>query len=203
MTTKTEQCPTCGSEMEPCANVRVRDGEVYDKGWLCAKCQITSPGHSVSSEASPTAAATDDPDLVGFSGWYETNKLWTQSLPREALRFAYLGGIQAKPAPTSDEASPTAATPHEFHNEACGCYSPPAPTFVPASTSATEPIDTTGRPESTGFEVLVKIHTKDADKFLDCPETLQWIVGHAIDHKKGSSLQEEIDYTLEVRRVYR
>lgn len=64
-----------------------------------------------------------------------------------------------------------------------------------------EPPDTTGRPESTGFEVLVKIHTKDADQKLHSPELLRFLVGKVIDSRYR--LEEEIDYTLEVKRVYR
>jgi transcription termination factor NusB len=64
-----------------------------------------------------------------------------------------------------------------------------------------EPQDTTGRPESTGFEVLVKIHTKEADQKLTDPELLRFLVGKVIDNRY--KLEEEIDYTLEVRRVYR
>jgi hypothetical protein len=64
-----------------------------------------------------------------------------------------------------------------------------------------EPLDTTGRPESTGFEVLVKIHTKDADQKLHSPELLRFLVGKVIDSRYR--LEEEIDYTLEVKRVYR
>lgn len=60
--------------------------------------------------------------------------------------------------------------------------------------------NTIGRPEPTGFEVLIKIHTKDADKILDCPSTVRCLVGEVIDRHQ---LQEEIDYTLEVTRVYR
>lgn len=63
-----------------------------------------------------------------------------------------------------------------------------------------EPPDTTGRPESTGFEVLVKIHTKEADRIFTSPEFVRFKIGKALDVR---GLEEEIDYTLEVRRVYR
>jgi transposase-like protein len=43
-------CPDCHSEMEHCVNVRVRDGEVYPDGWLCAKCQITVPWEEASHD---------------------------------------------------------------------------------------------------------------------------------------------------------
>jgi hypothetical protein len=63
-----------------------------------------------------------------------------------------------------------------------------------------EPQDTTGRPESTGFEVQVKIHTKDGDSVISAPGWLRHVIGKAVD---AFGVQEEIDYTLEVRRVYR
>ena len=62
------------------------------------------------------------------------------------------------------------------------------------------PTDTTGRPESTGFEVLIKIHTKQADKAFSSPEFVRFKIGKALDLR---GIEEEIDYTLEVRRVYR
>ena len=63
-----------------------------------------------------------------------------------------------------------------------------------------EPKDTTGRPESTGFEVLIKIHTKDGDKTISDPGFVRYIIGTKLD---TFGIKEEIDYTLEVTRVYR
>jgi hypothetical protein len=49
------------------------------------------------------------------------------------------------------------------------------------------------------FEVRVNMHTLDAVRVLDCPESLREIVGISLDAR---GLQEEIDYTLEIRRDY-
>lgn len=51
----------------------------------------------------------------------------------------------------------------------------------------------------TGFQINVKAHTPDALKAITSPEALRFMVGKMLDSWK---LQEEIDYTLEVRRVY-
>jgi hypothetical protein len=49
------------------------------------------------------------------------------------------------------------------------------------------------------FEVRVNLHTQDAVRVMDYPENLREIIGLSLDAR---GLQEEIDYTLEVRRAY-
>jgi hypothetical protein len=50
-----------------------------------------------------------------------------------------------------------------------------------------------------GFHVEIKMHTKDAEKRIVSPEWLRNRIGEILDKRK---LQEEIDYTLEVKRTY-
>lgn len=49
------------------------------------------------------------------------------------------------------------------------------------------------------FEVRVNMHTLDAARVLDCPESLREIIGISLDAR---GLQEEIDYTLAIKRDY-
>ena len=49
------------------------------------------------------------------------------------------------------------------------------------------------------FEVRVNMHTLDAVRVLDCAESLRQIIGISLDTR---GLQEEIDYTLEIKRDY-
>jgi hypothetical protein len=49
------------------------------------------------------------------------------------------------------------------------------------------------------FEIRINLHTMDAVRVVGCPESLREIVGTSLD---ACGLQEEIDYTLEVRRDY-
>ena len=49
------------------------------------------------------------------------------------------------------------------------------------------------------FEVRVNLHTPDAVRAVGFPECLREIVGSSLD---TCGLQEEIDYTLEVRRDF-
>jgi len=49
------------------------------------------------------------------------------------------------------------------------------------------------------LEVRVNMHTLDAVRVLDCPESLREIIGISLDAR---GLQEEIDYTLEIKRDY-
>jgi hypothetical protein len=51
-----------------------------------------------------------------------------------------------------------------------------------------------------GFSIFVKLHTVDAFLALDCPSKVRELVGAVFDCNEN--LQEEIDYTLEVRRSY-
>jgi hypothetical protein len=52
---------------------------------------------------------------------------------------------------------------------------------------------------TTGFEVTIRTHTKEAQDAITSPEALRFMVGHMLDSWK---ISEEIDYTLEVRRIY-
>ncbi len=65
----------------------------------------------------------------------------------------------------------------------------------------------TGMPEIDGnaFQVTIRMHTNDAQKALSDPGTVRQIFGEALDMLAGRDvlLQEEVDYTLEVHRVYR
>ena len=60
----------------------------------------------------------------------------------------------------------------------------------------------TGEPEIDGnaFEVIVRMHTDDAQKVLKSTQHIRDFVGEALDYQ---GLQEEIDYTLEIQRVYK
>ena len=60
----------------------------------------------------------------------------------------------------------------------------------------------TGEPEIDGnaFSVVIRMHTDDAQKVLDHEERVRFLIGAAFD---ACELQEEIDYTLEVHRVYK
>ena len=49
------------------------------------------------------------------------------------------------------------------------------------------------------FMVKIKMHTDDAYMALDSPQLVRDAIGEALDKFK---LQEEVDYTLEVSRVY-
>lgn len=62
----------------------------------------------------------------------------------------------------------------------------------------------TGQPEIDGnaFEVIVRLHTDDAQKVLSHEERVRFLIGAAFDSDLPT-LQEEIDYTLEVHRIYR
>jgi hypothetical protein len=97
MTDHTEQqrCPTCGSVMEACANVRVRDGEVHERGWLCAKCQITIPartGVRPCKYGDPTCPCQDG-DMCHYEGedpWHKGSA--TEPTPQcteDCLRKGY------------------------------------------------------------------------------------------------------------------
>ena len=59
----------------------------------------------------------------------------------------------------------------------------------------------TGMPEIDGnsFQVTIRQHTSDAEAMLGDPQTVRDVIGEALD---AVGLQEEIDYTLEVHRVY-
>lgn len=50
-----------------------------------------------------------------------------------------------------------------------------------------------------GFSVSIRTHTVDAINKLDSPDLVRSILGTALD-KVG--LDEEVDYTLEVKRIY-
>jgi hypothetical protein len=52
---------------------------------------------------------------------------------------------------------------------------------------------------SNGFQVLIRQHTADFDEKLTDPESVQHILGAALD---ALGLQEEVDYTLQVLRYY-
>lgn len=49
------------------------------------------------------------------------------------------------------------------------------------------------------FEVVIRMHSEDAPKVLSDPEEVRFMIGYAFDRR---GLQEEIDYTLEVKRLY-
>ena len=72
-----------------------------------------------------------------------------------------------------------------------------------------DPLKTTptGMPEIDGnaFQVTIRMHTNDAQKALSDPGTVRQIIGEGLDMLAGDDvrLEEEIDYTLEVHRVYR
>lgn len=51
----------------------------------------------------------------------------------------------------------------------------------------------------TGYRVDVMTHTNKAKAAITSPEALRFMIGHMLDSWK---LQEEIDYTLEVSRIY-
>ena len=56
------------------------------------------------------------------------------------------------------------------------------------------------KPQMAAFEVTVKLWTKDgADAIHDNPEQLRFVLGEALDRLE---IQEEIDYTLEVKRIH-
>ena len=59
----------------------------------------------------------------------------------------------------------------------------------------------TGMPEIDGnsFQVTIRQHTLDAEAMLGDPQTVRDVIGEALD---DMGLQEEIDYTLEVHRIY-
>lgn len=50
------------------------------------------------------------------------------------------------------------------------------------------------------FEVIVNLHTREAFAVMTDPGMVRMLIGEALD--KNPRLQEEIDYTLEVRRIY-
>lgn len=49
------------------------------------------------------------------------------------------------------------------------------------------------------FQVIVAMHTTDAFMKLDCPDVIRMALGQALD---ALGLQEEIDFTLDVKRKY-
>ena len=49
------------------------------------------------------------------------------------------------------------------------------------------------------FNVVISLHTLGADHILTDPETVREIIAKGIEQK---NLQEEIDFTLQVRRLY-
>jgi hypothetical protein len=51
-----------------------------------------------------------------------------------------------------------------------------------------------------GFEIFIQMHTADAFLALSDPGKVREIIGFIIDAREN--LQEEIDYTLVVRRTY-
>jgi hypothetical protein len=56
-----------------------------------------------------------------------------------------------------------------------------------------------GGNEMSEFSVAIKFHTKDADEKLNTPEQIRIYLGSALDEL---GIEEEIDYTLEVKRVH-
>ena len=50
-----------------------------------------------------------------------------------------------------------------------------------------------------GFHIEIQMHTEDAERIISSPEWVRFALGEVLD-KRG--LQEEIDYTLEVKRSY-
>jgi hypothetical protein len=52
---------------------------------------------------------------------------------------------------------------------------------------------------STGFLVAIRFHSRAAYEQTDTPEKVRFAIGKAIDNM---GIDEEIDYTLEVRRCY-
>ena len=160
MTTKTERCPTCGSDERSKKNRPLGN----------SKYNCTDPWHTVSSEASPTAATV------------------ARQVPEWALKAAL-------EIWEDNHLEPENATEDSIKERNCKLWAE-----IVARHAEIGPTDTTGRPESTGFEVLIKIHTKQADKAFSSPEFVRFKIGKALDLR---GIEEEIDYTLEVRRVYR
>lgn len=52
---------------------------------------------------------------------------------------------------------------------------------------------------TTGFLIKITTHTKEAQEGIKSPEELRFVVGDMLDNLE---LDEEVDYTLEVRRTY-
>jgi hypothetical protein len=50
-----------------------------------------------------------------------------------------------------------------------------------------------------GFHVEIKLHTKDAEKRINSPEWLRNRIGEMSDNY---AIDEEVDYTLEVKRTH-
>jgi hypothetical protein len=48
------------------------------------------------------------------------------------------------------------------------------------------------------FEIVLNIHTEDGEKRLDSPQSVRDLIASSID---GDGIEEEIDYTLEVKRI--
>lgn len=61
----------------------------------------------------------------------------------------------------------------------------------------------TGEVEIDGnsFEVLIRMHTDDAQKLMTHTEKVRELVAVALE--QSGNLQEEIDFTLEVERIYK
>lgn len=77
----------------------------------------------------------------------------------------------------------------------CGCkchYDVVPATPKPTSTPHTPDI-------CKGFMVEVRIYTDDGRQVLSDPEKMRYLVGTKFD---AHGLSEEVDYTLEVRRIY-
>lgn len=50
----------------------------------------------------------------------------------------------------------------------------------------------------SGFLAAIAVHTSDGDNALNSPELVRMTIGAALD---ALGIEEEIDYTLEIRRI--
>lgn len=51
----------------------------------------------------------------------------------------------------------------------------------------------------SGFLAAIAVHTSDGQNKLDTPELVRMAIGAALD---ALGVEEEIDYTLEIRRIH-
>jgi hypothetical protein len=56
---------------------------------------------------------------------------------------------------------------------------------------------------ASAFQVTIRLHTEDARYHVDHDERVREIVATALESLDGVKLQEEIDFTLEVKRHYK